>query len=758
MKNYVFSILNEFQLFEMLSWRNNLFTVEFRLLADCTSINPPLVRSFAGRAKGSELIAFVCSYLKVCEYQYFGLLYQKPSGQLRWLNEDKAISRQFKSNRTSYDLFFQVKFYVPNPDRLEYEATRYQFYLQAKRDIYTSVLTINDAEVLAKLFALILQAELGNYSSERDTDNYSSMFNFIPLQGLGLELRAQEIHKTLKNICPGEAEWRFLREVKNFDFYGIKVHTVFGEAAREFDLGIYSGGVYVFYEQSKRANYLWSRMNKIERNGAKVSLFVRGRNVKPDVHVFRCSSKDAAKHLFDCANQHKEFFVLNNKLNDLSEKFLTKTSNESQVYSQLESSLKFERLPMKRYPKRRMPDKITYINDQNQGKRPKGSGLLSGLTSNPGNRQSVLSMGSRGMPRSSRTPRNRVAKYYVPRVSAGSDSEALASSSATKLATTSNLMRHENVGLSVPISRKQFRLSAINIDDASDIDSNIVMHPDMQKFQRFQIKSANSVESGSVEARNQKRNEENEFKTACYQNMQGSQSSQTCLKSYRSRLWNPNNDKDAVEYSGNSDLRLKDLNMKPKSPLPTYEQHMSSHSNVKRSESAKQARQYLESAPTDDDNGNILSPILPYRVGAMMQTRSAVNVKPNSSSAKVKKLNKDQGTSKVFIFPPNSSDQSGAQDKENIAPRSSRRHGIGELSTEGSDSFQVSSTPCSPKTRSVRSFLLSDENSKDGARLELGLDSGESRHKKNSNAGENPNFHGTADTSGFERSTFTVYL
>ncbi|XP_063723188.1 band 4.1-like protein 4A isoform X2 [Symsagittifera roscoffensis] len=681
----------------MLSWRNNLFTVEFHLLVEINSISVPLARSFPGRSKGSDLIAHICSYLKICEYHYFGLLYKKPSGQLRWLNEEKTISRQFKSNRSVIDLFFQVKFHVPNPDRLEYEATRYQFFLQAKRDILNGVLMINNYEVLAKLFALVLQSELGNYSPERDTENYSSQFNFIPLQSFEFEFRAQEIHKTLKNISSGEAEWRFLREVKNLDFYGMKTHLAFGESDREFEIGISANGLYIFYEQSRRANHSWSRVTKVERSGHKVSFFTVGRNPKPDCLQFKCSSKDAAKHLFDCANQHKKFNA-NYEINDLSGKFSHKVVNESNVYAQLESSLKFERCPMKRQPKRKLPDRILYVQSNEQSSVSRSSGIFSNSGLNLANRNSIMLPGSRGL--RNRTPRNRVAKYYVPRSSAGSDSEAL-NGNRVRTGGSAGFMRNVNSVSSVPISRKVYRMSAFDIDCASDMEFQSEFSsrvPDLNNSKRF--KHANDLNKNMSEST------EDQMHVAQYHSRQVSQSSRIGLKIQSSRTVNLNLENDRPEKIIPT-VRIHDSearpegNKEPKSPLPTYEQHMNSRNQIKRSNSAKYRDENLAAVVASDVNGNVLSPILPTAERTIFASKSAVNVKPTSSFARLKQLSKQKETSSDSpnLYPEL---QNG---KENLKPDS--RNVAGDNSAE-SDCFQISSTPCSPKTRSVRSFIMNE--------------------------------------------------
>lgn len=55
-------------------------------------------------------------------------------------------------------LYFNVKFYAPDPCKLVEEITRYQFFLQVKQDILQSRLPV-PFELAAELFALAVQCK-----------------------------------------------------------------------------------------------------------------------------------------------------------------------------------------------------------------------------------------------------------------------------------------------------------------------------------------------------------------------------------------------------------------------------------------------------------------------------------------------------------------------------------------------------------------------------------------------------------------------
>lgn len=73
----------------------------------------------------------------------------------RWVDPSKVFRKQWQNVREGNDdvpnVQFKVKFYVTDPSRLQEEYTRYQFYLQIKRDIFHGKLpcSLNTACLLA---------------------------------------------------------------------------------------------------------------------------------------------------------------------------------------------------------------------------------------------------------------------------------------------------------------------------------------------------------------------------------------------------------------------------------------------------------------------------------------------------------------------------------------------------------------------------------------------------------------------------------
>ncbi len=90
-----------------------------------------------------------------------------------------------KTGSGIHQFSFRVKFYSSDPCALREEITRYQFFLQLKSDVRGGgLLPVDD---LARLAALVLQAECGDFSAEEHDTDFVSEFRFAPSQTEDLE-------------------------------------------------------------------------------------------------------------------------------------------------------------------------------------------------------------------------------------------------------------------------------------------------------------------------------------------------------------------------------------------------------------------------------------------------------------------------------------------------------------------------------------------------------------------------------------------
>ncbi|KAI9555617.1 hypothetical protein GHT06_018132 [Daphnia sinensis] len=341
-----------------------------------------LVHEVLAETTGQDVLNVVYQHLgsTLLETAYFGLRYVDATHQPQWLDPNKRVLQQLKGTG-SQTLYFAVKFYAVDPCKLVEELTRYQFFLQVKKDILQGRLPVT-TELAAELAALALQSELGDYDPQRYKPGYVSEFRFLAHQSPDLETKIDELHKTMRGLVPAVAEMRYLDRVKWLDLYGVDLHPVLGEDTVEYFLGLTPSGIIVLRNKTKVGNYFWPRISKIQFKGRYFMLRVRDKSNDESTFGFETPSKSACKSLYKCCSQHLAFFRLvqmsgplltsaststiggtntnanQNSLNSIGSKFLklsgaaAPTSFNGQQQSQNNSPPQFRRMPSRRHQRR----------------------------------------------------------------------------------------------------------------------------------------------------------------------------------------------------------------------------------------------------------------------------------------------------------------------------------------------------------------------------------------------------------------------
>ncbi|XP_049882492.1 FERM domain-containing protein 5 isoform X3 [Pectinophora gossypiella] len=269
--------------------------------------------------KGKYLLEHVCQQLNLTETDYFGLRYVDAGGQRHWLHMAKLILKQVKD--ASPILFsFRVKFYPPNPLLLKEDTTRFQIYLQLKRDLLHGRLycTANEAAMLG---ALIIQIELGDYDPNIHVGNYVTEMRLLLRQTDAIEARIQELHREPVEGTPGgsggvkgmstqEAERTFLKIACQLDTYGVDPHPVKQDhRGNQLYLGINHGGILTFQGGRKTHHFKWNEVHKINFEGR---MFIVHLNYPEKKHTvgFKCPTGAACRHVWCCAIEQMLFFTL----------------------------------------------------------------------------------------------------------------------------------------------------------------------------------------------------------------------------------------------------------------------------------------------------------------------------------------------------------------------------------------------------------------------------------------------------------------
>ncbi|XP_052794478.1 uncharacterized protein LOC128227728 isoform X3 [Mya arenaria] len=272
---------------------------------------------YKGAFKGQYVLDRAFEQLNLLEKDYFGLRFIDGTGQTHWLDVNKTLSSQLKGCTIPYTFYFGVKFYPADPCKLREEITRYQFFLQVKRDILHGRLPVSFEEA-AELFTFAVQSELGDYDSQDLPPGYVSEFQFVPNQTEALEEHITQLHRRLGGTLPATAELKFLDKVKWLDMYGVDLHPVMdcglflqGEGNTEYFLGLTPTGIVVYKNKTKVGNYFWPRITKVNFKGKVFIVRVKDKINDEHTYAFELATKQACKHLWRCCVEHHAFFRVN---------------------------------------------------------------------------------------------------------------------------------------------------------------------------------------------------------------------------------------------------------------------------------------------------------------------------------------------------------------------------------------------------------------------------------------------------------------
>uniref|UniRef100_A0A2K5CV34 Tyrosine-protein phosphatase non-receptor type n=1 Tax=Aotus nancymaae TaxID=37293 RepID=A0A2K5CV34_AOTNA len=273
----------------------NCFVTRIRLL-DSNVIECTL----SVESTGQECLEAVAQRLELRETHYFGLWFLSKSQQARWVELEKPLKKHLDKFANEPLLFFGVMFYVPNVSWLQQEATRYQYYLQVKKDVLEGRLRCTLEQVI-RLAGLAVQADFGDYN-QFDSQDFLREYVLFPmdlaLEEAVLEELTQKVaqeHKAHSGILPAEAELMYINEVERLDGFGQEIFPVKDNHGNCVHLGIFFMGIFVRNRIGRQAViYRWNDMGNITHN--KSTILVELVN-KEETALFHTDDIENAKYI-----------------------------------------------------------------------------------------------------------------------------------------------------------------------------------------------------------------------------------------------------------------------------------------------------------------------------------------------------------------------------------------------------------------------------------------------------------------------------
>ncbi|KAJ8009665.1 hypothetical protein DPEC_G00093540 [Dallia pectoralis] len=258
----------------------------------------------------------VAQRLELRETQYFGLWFQA-KGQLqiqRWVELEKPLKKQLDKFGNEPLLFFGVMFYVPNVSRLEQEVTRYQYYLQVKKEVLDGRLRCS-VEQGIRLAGLAVQADFGDYTQFLSQDFLREYVLFPvnwPHADEMLEEWNQKVAEEHKSHCrmqPAEAELLYIREVEKLDGFGQESFAAKDNHTNDIFIGVSFIGVFVKHRNGRSIMlHRWKDIVNIAHNKSAITVEITS---KDDTIMFHTDDVELSKYIARFFTARHKFYKQN---------------------------------------------------------------------------------------------------------------------------------------------------------------------------------------------------------------------------------------------------------------------------------------------------------------------------------------------------------------------------------------------------------------------------------------------------------------
>ncbi|XP_028295357.1 tyrosine-protein phosphatase non-receptor type 14-like [Gouania willdenowi] len=289
----------------------NYFVTRINLL-DSTVIECTL----SVESTGQECLEAVAQRLELRETHYFGLWFHgktQPPVQ-RWVELEKPLKKQLDKFGNEPLLFFGVMFYVPNVSRLEQEVTRYQYYLQVKKEVLDGRLHCT-VEQGIRLAGLAVQADFGDFTQFPSQD-FLREYDLFPVNWPnGDEVlkdwtqKVAEEHKSHCRMQAAQAELLYIKEVEKLDGFGRESFSAKDNYTNDLFIGVSFIGVFAKHRNGRSImHHKWKDIGTIAHNKSAITVEITSRD---DTIIFHMEDMEMAKYVARLFTARHKFYKQN---------------------------------------------------------------------------------------------------------------------------------------------------------------------------------------------------------------------------------------------------------------------------------------------------------------------------------------------------------------------------------------------------------------------------------------------------------------
>uniref|UniRef100_A0A8C6Q234 Tyrosine-protein phosphatase non-receptor type n=1 Tax=Nothobranchius furzeri TaxID=105023 RepID=A0A8C6Q234_NOTFU len=221
---------------------------------------------------GQECLEAVAQRLELREITYFSLWYFNKQNQQRWVDLEKVLKKQLDKHGQEPTVYFGVLFYIPSVNQLQQEITRYQYYLQLKKDVLEGKISCSLDQAI-RLASLAVQADFGDFN-RYDSQDFLQKFALFPIDWIQdervLEEATQKValrYQSLRGLPASDAEMLYMQEVEKMEGYGQESYQAKDSTGTDATLGSCLDGIVVKYKNGRPPLlFRWDEINNMTHN------------------------------------------------------------------------------------------------------------------------------------------------------------------------------------------------------------------------------------------------------------------------------------------------------------------------------------------------------------------------------------------------------------------------------------------------------------------------------------------------------------
>ncbi|XP_038128509.1 tyrosine-protein phosphatase non-receptor type 21 isoform X1 [Cyprinodon tularosa] len=263
---------------------------------------------------GQECLEAVAQRLELREITYFSLWYYNKQNQQRWIDLEKALKKQLDKYGLEPTVYFGVLFHIPSVTQLQQEITRYQYYLQLKKDVLEGRITCSLDQAI-RLASLAVQADFGDFN-RYDSQDFLQKFALFPIDWIQDERVLEEatqkvavLYQSYRGLSAPEAEMLYMQEVEKMEGYGQESYQAKDNTGIDVTLGSCLDGIFVKYKNGRSPLlYRWHEINNMSHNRSFFGLELSNREESVQ---FQTEDMETSKYVCRMCLARLKFYKIN---------------------------------------------------------------------------------------------------------------------------------------------------------------------------------------------------------------------------------------------------------------------------------------------------------------------------------------------------------------------------------------------------------------------------------------------------------------